>query len=97
MNNCTCCESLIAIVSAGSELNAWIASETRERKLVNAGSVFLFSRSSWMDSGFCFDPRMVARLVSNARVVAVCVNPPLWPMVFLLAVSASMAYFSAFA
>ena len=84
-------------MSAGSELNAWIANETRERKLVNAGSVFLFSRSSWINNGFFFDPRIVARLASNAPTVAACINPPMWPMGFLLAVSVLTAYFSAFA
>lgn len=54
--------------------------ETRERKLVNAVSEMLSSRTFSMVNTFCFDPRMVVWRVLDDG----------------LAVSASTVYFSAF-
>jgi len=85
----------MAIVSAGGlELSAWVRRETRVRKLVNAGSAFIVSRSSWMDTGFCFDPRIVvcSIVVTDGGNTAGSLDPPAWLMV-----SASTAQLSAIA
>jgi len=58
----------MAIVSADSEFCAWITSETREQKLVKAGSVPLFSMRDSIVDIFCFDPRTITWLGANDDV-----------------------------
>ena len=95
INNHTWCESLMAIVSTGSELNAWIVSDTQEQKPVNAAeSIFCFSRSSQMVNTFCSDPRMITLLVLGDGTVAVYLDSFPWLMEFPPASSVLTACFS---